>query len=213
MIEPLQHRRSSTLPSGSWAGAPMAFTRSRPLSSPSPSRIGYLGRTCGGAWNFSCDDPTVPSDDDGNLVVRAAHLFLRRHRPAAEFTFASISMKAHSRTARALAAAAAMPRLTLRLLDQFLRHRAPARDQLMRLAAELGSDVPVFVECPPRLVPRPRRNPVQACRFPVDRLPVLLLKPPFGVSNPMGLHALERLACALKGVRYELAESSPGVPA
>ncbi len=90
-------------------------------------------------WSFYCDDPTVPGDER-NLVVRAARLF---------FAETGIDPAGRVRLMKAIPHGAGLgggssdAAATLRMLNQF--HGVDvSREKLVRMAAELGSDVPVF---------------------------------------------------------------------
>ena len=143
-------------------------------------------------WSFSCDDPTVPGDE-GNLVVRAARLF-----------FAETSVKPSVRVhlmksiphGAGLGGGSSDAAATLRMLDQFYA-AGLGTDRLMRMAAELGSDVPVFIDGGAAWC-RGRGEIVEAADF-TERLPVLLLKPELRRANAMGLQALEGLAPDSRG--------------
>jgi 4-diphosphocytidyl-2-C-methyl-D-erythritol kinase len=146
-------------------------------------------------WSFSCDDPTVPGDER-NLVVRAARLF-----------FAETGMKAAARVrlmkgiphGAGLGGGSSDAAATLRMLDEFYG-TGLAKEKLMRMAAELGSDVPVFVEGGAAWC-RGRGEIVEAADFTV-RLPVLLLKPGFGVPTAWAYKGWKE-SRRLEGVRYE----------
>jgi 4-diphosphocytidyl-2-C-methyl-D-erythritol kinase len=146
-------------------------------------------------WSFSCDDPTVPGDER-NLVVRAAKLF---------FTETGVKGNARVRLAKAIPHGAGLgggssdAAATLRMLDRFY-HTALPGESLMRMAAELGSDVPVFVDSQAAWC-RGRGEIVERADF-AQRLPLLLLKPPFGVPTPWAYRHWKE-SRPLKGVRYE----------
>jgi 4-diphosphocytidyl-2-C-methyl-D-erythritol kinase len=148
-----------------------------------------------GEWSFSCDDPTVPGDE-GNLVVRAARLF-----------FAETGVKAAGRVrlmkaiphGAGLGGGSSDAAATLRMLDEFFG-TGLARERLMRMAAELGSDVPVFVEGRAAWC-RGRGERIEAAEF-AERLPVLLVKPGFGVATPWAYKRWKE-SRRLEGVRYE----------
>ena len=82
-----------------------------------------------------------------------------------------------------------------------------ARETLMRMAAELGSDVPVFVDGGPAWC-RGRGEIVEPAD--VDaQLPVLLLKPEFGVPTPWAYKQWTE-SREVEGVRYEAQEFAWG---
>ena len=146
-------------------------------------------------WTFSCDDPTVPGDER-NLVVRAARLF-----------FAETGMRGNVRVrlekkiphGAGLGGGSSDAAAALRLLDRFYETGLD-RETLMRLAAELGSDVPVFVDGRAAWC-RGRGEIVEGTDFP-ERLPILLLKPDFGVPTPWA-YKMWKNSQRLKGVHYE----------
>jgi len=146
-------------------------------------------------FEFSCDDPTVPGDE-GNLVVRAARLFFAETGldPAVRVSlFKSIPHGA------GLGGGSSDGAATLRILDQFFG-TALSSGALMRLAADLGSDVPVFLDARAAWC-RGRGEIVEPAGFP-DNLPILLLKPPFGVPTPWAYKHWQ-LSRPLSGVRYD----------
>ncbi len=149
-----------------------------------------------GEWSFSCDDPTVPGDE-GNLVVRAARLF-----------FAGTGVNAAGARVRltkaiphgaGLGGGSSDAAATLRMLDQFYGTRLTT-ERLMGMAAELGSDVPVFIQGGAAWC-RGRGEIVEAADF-AARLPVLLLKAGFGVPTPWAYKHWKE-SRRLDGVRYE----------
>lgn len=130
-----------------------------------------------GEWTFTCDDPTVPGDER-NLVVQAARLFFAETglKPAACVHLSKAIPHGAGLGGGSSDAAAA-----LRLLDQFFATALP-RETLLRLAAQLGSDVPVFINARPAWC-RGRGEILQPADFP-HSLPILLLKPPFAIPTP-----------------------------
>jgi len=128
-------------------------------------------------WSFTCDDPTLPIDD-GNLVVRAARLFFAETglAPAAQ-----IHLEKSVPHGAGLAGGSSDAATALRLLDQFFKTGLPT-ETLLSLAAQLGSDVPVFIPGRPAWC-RGRGEILEPAEFPY-RLPILLLKPPFAVPTP-----------------------------
>lgn len=147
-----------------------------------------------GDWSFSCDDPTVPGDER-NLVVRAARLF---------FAETGLHGKVAVRLRKAIPHGAGLgggssdAAATLRMLDIFYG-TGLARENLMRMASELGSDVPVFVDGRPAWC-RGRGEIVEPADF-TAQLPLLLLKPAFGVPTPWAYRRWKD-SPELSGVRY-----------
>jgi len=128
-------------------------------------------------WAFSCDDSTLPIDE-GNLVVRAARLFFAETgvKPAAR-----IHLEKSIPHGAGLAGGSSDAATSLRLLDQFFGTDL-SNEKLLAMAAQLGSDVPVFINGGSAWC-RGRGEIIEPTPFPV-RLPILLLKPPFGVPTP-----------------------------
>jgi len=146
-------------------------------------------------WSFSCDDPTVPGDDR-NLVVRAARLFFAE--TAVKDAIRVRLMKAIPHGA-GLGGGSSDAAATLRMLDQFYG-TGLSSESLMQMAAQLGSDVPVFVDGRPAWC-RGRGEIVEAADF-SQSLPILLLKPGFGVPTPWAYKHWKE-SRPLEGVRYE----------
>lgn len=126
---------------------------------------------------FTCDDPTLPTGDD-NLVVRAAKLFLRT---------ANVSEGAHIHLEKRIPHGAGLgggssdAAATLLGLNQ-LFDAGLAREALAKLAAEIGSDVAFFIfESAARCMGRGELVLPTALE---RTIPLLLLKPSFGVPTP-----------------------------
>ena len=156
-----------------------------------------------GEDQFECDAPGVPVDG-GNLVVRAREAF-RRATGCAE----PVAMHLEKRVPHGAGlgggssdAAAALLGLD-RLFGTGLDGEA-----LRAIGAELGSDVPFFMG-PAVAVVRGRGEILAEARA-LPRLPVLLLKPSFGVSTP---EAYRRWAGSeeIAGVGYAAQEFPWGV--
>jgi len=146
-------------------------------------------------WSFSCDDPAVPGDER-NLVVRAARLFFAETGVNGAVSVRLVKAIPHG---AGLAGGSSDAAATLRMLDGYYG-TALAKERLMRMAATLGSDVPVFVDMRPSWC-RGRGEIVEPADFAV-RLPVLLLKPDFGVPTPWA-YSRWKDSRPLDGVRYE----------
>ena len=127
--------------------------------------------------DFACDDPTLPIDDD-NLVVRAARLFCEHTQNDAALRIRLRKMIPHGAGLGGGSSDAAAVLLGLnRLLNAGL-----SNDRLAALAARIGSDVPFFVY-ESAAVCRGRGELVAPTKL-AESLPLLLLKPPFGVPTP-----------------------------
>ena len=146
-------------------------------------------------WSFSCDDPTVPEGEE-NLVVRAARLF---------FAETGVKESVRMRLTKTIPHGAGLgggssdAAAALRILDGFYGSRL-GRERMMQMAAELGSDVPVFVDGGAAWC-RGRGEIVERADF-TARVPVLLLKPEFGVPTPWAYKHWKD-SRPLQGVRYE----------
>jgi 4-diphosphocytidyl-2-C-methyl-D-erythritol kinase len=92
---------------------------------------------------------------------------------------------------------------TLLALDGLFETRAP----LAELAAQLGSDVPFFIQTSAALVSG-RGEIVTPRAFP-HALPLLLIKPPFGVPTPWAYRQW-RDSLEIPGVRYAAQEFAWG---
>ncbi|HEX4641623.1 MAG TPA: 4-(cytidine 5'-diphospho)-2-C-methyl-D-erythritol kinase [Chthoniobacterales bacterium] len=130
-----------------------------------------------GQIRFSCDDPTIPGGDD-NLVVRAANLFRETTKAAGGIMIRLEKKIPHGAGLGGGSSDAASTLLALN--DLFGTRLSP--EELSKLAAELGSDVPFFVACS-AAVCRGRGEIVTPVSLD-ERFPLLLLKPNFGVPTP-----------------------------
>ena len=130
-----------------------------------------------GGLSFTCDDATVPSDET-NLVVRAARHFCTE-----------VGLEPHLRIhlekriphGAGLGGGSSDAAITLLALDRLFGTELP-RETLLSLAADLGSDVPFFILGRPARA-QGRGEKLEPVDFP-HRLPLLLIKPPFGVPTP-----------------------------
>ena len=143
---------------------------------------------------FTCSDPAL-SDARDNLATKAARLFLE------EFSLATgirIHLEKGVPVGAGLGGGSSDAAATLRMLDIFYG-TGLARENLMRMASELGSDVPVFVDGRPAWC-RGRGEIVEPADF-TAQLPLLLLKPAFGVPTPWAYRRWKD-SPELSGVRY-----------
>jgi 4-diphosphocytidyl-2-C-methyl-D-erythritol kinase len=145
-------------------------------------------------FSFSCDDPTVPGDE-GNLVIKA----LRAYEAAAqtECRFA-IHLKKSIPHGAGLGGGSSDAAATLLALDQLHDGRLGI-SRLIELAAGIGSDVPFFLgDAAVRVSGRGER--LESVE-PPPALPILLLKPSFGVPTPEAYrHWLDSME--IPGIRY-----------
>ncbi len=126
---------------------------------------------------FTCDDPTVPGDDS-NLVVRAVKLFGTAANMAPDMRIALHKVIPHGAGLGGGSSDAATTLLAVNgICDASL-----SRARLAELAAQIGSDVAFFIY-ESAAVCRGRGEQVTPEPFP-HRLPLLLIKPPFGVPTP-----------------------------
>ncbi len=147
-----------------------------------------------GELEFVCDDATLPVGDD-NLVVRAARLFC-----GARGIEPRVSIKLTKRIPHGagLGGGSSDAATTLLALDRLFETRL-SRVTLAAMAAELGSDVPFFIYESAAMI-RGRGERVEPVAFP-HALPLLLIKPPFGVPTPWA-YSRWKDACEIPGVPY-----------
>jgi 4-diphosphocytidyl-2-C-methyl-D-erythritol kinase len=140
-------------------------------------RLDIERSAAGDGLSFTCDDATVPGDDT-NLVVRAARLFCDAAGVAADLRIGLHKAIPHG---AGLGGGSSDAATTLLALNDVFETGFPP-EQLAALAGELGSDVPFFIyQC--AAVCRGRGELVVPEPF-SHRLPLLLIKPPFGVPTP-----------------------------
>lgn len=126
---------------------------------------------------FTCDDPGVPADSS-NLVLKA----LAAYRDASGFCGKfHISLEKKVPHGAGLGGGSSDAAATMSALDQF--NPSPLGvTKLMEIAATLGSDIPFFLG-PPAARATGRGEVIEPVAGP-PVLPVLLLKPDFGVATP-----------------------------
>ena len=130
-----------------------------------------------GPIQFSCDDPSVPGGDD-NLVVRAAKLFREQTGLGGG---ARIALEKKIPHGAGLGGGSSDAASTLLGLNELFEARL-AEDVLLRIAAQLGSDVPFFL-ARSAAVCRGRGELVSPVSLETE-FQLLLLKPDFGVPTP-----------------------------
>jgi 4-diphosphocytidyl-2-C-methyl-D-erythritol kinase len=130
-----------------------------------------------GSLQFTCDDSSIPADDK-NLVVRAANLFCAEIGLVPHLR---IHLEKHIPHGAGLGGGSSNAAITLIGLNHLFRTELP-RETLLSLAADLGSDVPFFIVGRPAHA-RGRGEKLESASF-NHRLPLLLIKPAFGVSTP-----------------------------
>ena len=136
-----------------------------------------IERRDGGGIGFTCSDRTLPADGT-NLVVRAARGFFAATSIAPD---ARIFLQKQIPHGAGLGGGSSDAAATLLALDAIFETRLP-HAELTRIAAEIGSDVPFFLARSAAWC-RGRGEIVEPCVFP-SALPLLLIKPPFGVPTP-----------------------------
>src|SRR5215467_418961 len=125
---------------------------------------------------FQCDDRSVPKGE-GNLVVSAANIFFKQTKITGSV---SIELKKNIPHGAGLGGGSSDAASTLLALNELFETNLP-RGALAKIAEMIGSDVPFFIfesaaACKGRgelVSPARLRNP----------LPLLLLKPQFGVPT------------------------------
>jgi 4-diphosphocytidyl-2-C-methyl-D-erythritol kinase len=123
-----------------------------------------------------CDDPSVPKGED-NIVVRAANVFFQETKVSSGV---SIVLKKVIPHGAGLGGGSSDAASTLLALNQLFETNLP-REALAKMAEMIGSDVPFFIfqstaEC------KGRGELVSSIRL-RKPLPLLLLKPEFGVPT------------------------------
>jgi 4-diphosphocytidyl-2-C-methyl-D-erythritol kinase len=149
-------------------------------------------------FDFSCDDPTVPTGDD-NLVVRAAKLFCESCGLEPGLRIALSKRIPHGAGLGGGSSDAATTLIGLNRLFQ----TELSREALSAMAGDLGSDVPLFVYQSAAII-RGRGEYVEPVDF-YHELPLFLIKPPFGVPTPWA-YKRWRDSQEIPGVRYSAQE-------
>ncbi len=123
------------------------------------------------SFSFTCDDPTLPTDES-NLVVKAVRSYEAASGKACHFT---VSLKKSIPHGAGLAGGSSDAATTLLGLDQLSDHPL-GHARLHEIAASLGSDIPFFlspgaarctgrgektepIPSPPPLTPSPPAGP------------------------------------------------------
>ena len=144
--------------------------------------------------DFRCDDPSIPPGEE-NLVVRAANTFFAatKLKPSV-----SIKLKKKIPHGAGLGGGSSDAASTLLALNQLFETNLP-REAMAQLAAEIGSDVPFFIFESAALC-RGRGELVTPEKS-KDSLPLLLLKPEFGVPTAWAYQGW-RDSLEIPGVNY-----------
>ena len=133
-------------------------------------------RTGSGGIEFVCDDASLPAGAD-NLVMRAALAFCRHIGCEANLR---IRLSKHIPHGAGLGGGSSDAAQTLLALDE-IYGTALSESVLTALAAEIGSDAPFFIHRSAAIC-RGRGEQVTPLPF-AEKLPLLLVKPPFGVPT------------------------------
>ncbi len=151
-----------------------------------------------GGIEFTCSEPDVPADDT-NLVVRAARSFCAAFQIAPNLR---VALKKEIPHGAGLGGGSSDAASTLLALDEIFATNAP-REKLHALAADIGSDVPFFLDRSAACV-QGRGEIVTPIPFP-HTIPLLLIKPPFGVPTPWAYRQW-RDSLEVPNVRYDAQE-------
>ena len=147
---------------------------------------------------FSCDDPSVPQDDD-NLAVRAANAFFKttKIKPAI-----SIELKKKIPHGAGLGGGSSDAASVLLALNELFESRL-SREALNEMAEPIGSDVPFFLFRSAALCKGHGEmvSPVKLNR----EFSILLLKPAFAVSTAWAYSRWQH-SREIPGIRYEAQE-------
>jgi 4-diphosphocytidyl-2-C-methyl-D-erythritol kinase len=144
--------------------------------------------------DFSCDDPTLSTDDD-NLVVRAAKLFFEHAKIKSGV---AIKLEKKIPHGAGLGGGSSDAAATLRGLNQ-LFETTLSRDELSKLGAALGSDVAFFL-VESAATCKGRGEIVEPTKL-KQKLSILLLKPAFGVASSWAYSRWEN-AKKIPGISY-----------
>jgi 4-diphosphocytidyl-2-C-methyl-D-erythritol kinase len=167
-----------------------------PISLADRLRIERAGED--GALHFSCDDPSLPAGDD-NLVVRAAKLFRDRTGISSGI---SIDLEKRIPHGAGLGGGSSDAASTLLGLNEIFGAGLD-QNQLLQVAAQLGSDVPFFIASS-AAVCCGRGELVEPTSL-ATNFRLLLLKPDFGVPTPWA-YGRWKESRELSGVDYSAQE-------
>jgi len=142
-----------------------------------PGLADELGFSPAETFSFSCSDPTVPGDDS-NLVVKAVRAW---ERASGQPCRLEVNLKKNVPHGAGLGGGSSDAATTLLGVNQLHGDPLPL-DVLHDLASGLGSDIPFFLH-PGAARCTGRGEIIEPAPSP-PALPVLLLKPGFGVATP-----------------------------
>ncbi len=151
----------------------------------------------GGGLEFTCSDTTLPADGT-NLVVRAARGFFDATRITQG---ARIFLQKEIPHGAGLGGGSSDAATTLLALDEIFESRLPLAE-LSRIAAAIGSDIPFFLARGAAWC-RGRGEIVELCapHESPPSLPLLMMKPSFGVPTPWAYRRW-RDSLEIPGVHY-----------
>lgn len=153
-----------------------------------------FGRAAAGV-TLTCSDPRLPADAS-NLVHRAASAFLAEARV---LEGVRLHLEKHVPMAAGLGGGSGNAATALLGLNEMFGHPLDAA-ALHRLAAQLGSDVPFFLQSSPALATGRGENIEPLTVFPALRgTAFLLIHPGFGIATAWAYQQLARFPAALQG--------------
>jgi 4-diphosphocytidyl-2-C-methyl-D-erythritol kinase len=157
-------------------------------------------RACG--FTLDCAAPNVPADDR-NLVIKAARLLAETFRVTRGAHF---QLKKNIPAGGGLGGGSSNAAAALRGLNECWQLNAPA-EKLHELAAQIGSDVPFFLQDSPALC-KGRGELVEPLRLGIE-LGVVLVNPGFGIPTKWAYDALAAQRDRLKKIKKDQAADSP----
>jgi 4-diphosphocytidyl-2-C-methyl-D-erythritol kinase len=151
---------------------------------------------------LTCTHPELPVDG-GNLVYRAAERFLAAARVT---DGVRVHLDKRLPLAAGIGAGSANAAVTLQALNELFGAPLP-HEELARLAAALGSDVPFFLQNGPAMATgRGERVETLPASRALAGAGLVLIRPGFGVSTPWAYQALAHFPEALRGRAGRAAE-------
>jgi 4-diphosphocytidyl-2-C-methyl-D-erythritol kinase len=148
-----------------------------------------------GGVTLACEDSTLPTDGR-NLVVRAANAFFAE---AKIYEGVSIHLRKRIPIAAGLGGGSGNAATTLLALNELFGNPLSS-EVLHRLAAQLGSDIPFFLQSQPALGTGRGEKVTTLPSFPALRAACFVLAHPgFGVSTPWAYGELAHHPEALNG--------------
>ena len=137
-----------------------------------------------GSVALTCSDPTLPTNTD-NLCVKAAHAFQQATGITESITITLLKKIPHGAGLGGGSSDAAMVLRGMNtLFDEPL-----VLEELLELAATLGSDVPFFIEAKPAWCRG--RGEILSEAPPLPSWNLLLIKPPFSIATPWAFSRLQ----------------------